>query len=160
MEIWKIINGFDDYMASNFGRVKSLKKGKERILKPRKDSGGYLQVDLYKDGKHHWTLVHRLVAELFLSNPNNLPQVNHINEDKTDNRLENLEYCDRQYNIDYSQSKAVAQFTLDGKKVNEFKSAIEAARQLGFNQGNISHCCLGKYKQAYGFKWQYKYENE
>ena len=93
MEQWRDIEGFDGlYQVSNQGRVKSLKYGKEKILKGVKSCNGYLTVGLCKDGKEVRKYIHRLVAEAFLPNPQNLPQVNHKDEDKTNNCVENLEW--------------------------------------------------------------------
>lgn len=107
----------------------------------------------------------------FIPNPDNLSQVNHKNEIKTDNRVENLEWCDCIYNINYGSrtkkatekntnnpknSKPVLQFTKDGKLVAEYPSTREVKRRLGFDCGHISECCRGKYKSAYGFIWRYK----
>ena len=165
MEVFKDIKGYEGlYQVSNLGNVKSLNyngTGKERILKSCVHKSGYLVVILYKDGKAKIHYVHRLVAEAFIDNPDNLPCVNHKNEDKTDNRVENLEFCSYQYNINYGTrneriSKIVVQYTLDGVFVEEYPSVSEAKRQLGYSQGNISECCLGKRKTAYGYKWKYK----
>lgn len=169
MEIWKKINGYGDYQVSSMGRFKSLKYGKERIMKLIKDSNGYLQVQLCKNGKVILYLVHRLVAQAFIDNPDNLPQVNHKNENKADNRVENLEWCDRKYNINYgtgrqrsaekrlngTQSKPVYQYSLDGEFVAEYPSTNEVERQLGYDQGYISKCCNGKCKTSYGYKWSF-----
>ena len=101
-EIWKDIKGFEGhYQVSNFGRVKSIKFGKERILRPGKNKKGYLRVGISKNGESKTYSVHRLVAQAFIPNLNNLPQINHKNEDKTDNRVENLEFCDAKYNNTY-----------------------------------------------------------
>lgn len=90
MEKWKKIEGFEDYEVSDLGNVRSLKYGKVRLLKQMRKSG-YLSVTLCKDSKLYGFLVHRLVAQAFLDNPNNLPQINHKNEIKTDNHRNNLE---------------------------------------------------------------------
>lgn len=170
MEIWKYIDGYDDYQVSNCGRVKSLKYGKEKILKTYVTKIGYLYVILCKNGKSKHHLLHRLVAQAFLDNPYNLPEVNHKNEDKTDNRVENLEFCDHKYNMHYGTgrqrfsikhkngklAKTVYQYTLDGVFVAEYPSTMEVQRQLGFKQPSISYCCNGKLKTAYGYKWRYK----
>lgn len=167
-EVWKLIDCFDNYQISNWGRVKRLKGygcTKERLLKLAKVKGGYLQVKLCKDGISKIFLVHRLVAQHFIDNPNNLQEINHKSEDKTDNRVQNLEYCDRKYNNSYGTrngriaetlSKSVLQYSLDGTFIKEWQSTIEIKRQLGF--GHISECCNGKYKQMYGFIWKYKNE--
>lgn len=169
-EIWKDIEGYDGlYKISNMGNVKSLKYGKERILKPAKVDG-YLRVCLCKNSKYKWFKIHRLVAEAFLDNPYNLPEVNHKDEDKSNNNVDNLEWCSRQYNINYgtghqrstetqtngSKSKTVYQYTLDGVLVAEYPSIMEAQRQLGFNQGYICNCCNGRFNKAYGYIWKYK----
>ena len=113
IEIWKNIKKFEDYQVSNLGKVKSLKFGKEKIMSQKIDRKGYLCVNLCKNGKHKKFSVHRLVAEAFIPNPNNYPQVNHkdenkqnnfvyINEDGTvDLEKSNLEYCTNEYNHNY-----------------------------------------------------------
>lgn len=166
MEIWKDVEGYEGlYQVSNMGRVKSLKYDKEKIIKSCKNSRGYLIVNLYKDKKMKDHKVHRLVAQAFLPNPNNLPQVNHKNEIKTDNRVDNLEYCDSSYNNNYgsrteravkAKSKPVLQFTKDGEFIRKWESATQVSRELGFNQSSISNCCKGKiYKSVGGYKWCY-----
>ena len=171
-EIWKDIEGYEGkYQASNKGNMKSLNynnTGKERILKPKKDSGGYLQVHLSKDGKGKWYLVHRLVATAFIPNPQGYKEVNHIDEDKTNNCVENLEWCSRSYNMTYNgRAKKVAKKI--GKKLSkpvigidkvtglivEFASAHEAERETGIAQQNICACCKGKRNSCGGFYWMY-----
>lgn len=172
IEIWKtvIYNGvvYENYQVSNLGRVKSLnynKTGKERLMKGLKDKDGYLNVCLCKNGKIKRAKIHRLVAQTFLPNPLNLPQVNHKNEMKNDNRVENLEWCDSKYNCNYGTSanrigeklsKPILQFTLDGEFIREWKSCYEVQRKLGYRQSYTNACCREKYKQAYGFIWKYK----
>ena len=108
-EIWKDIEGYEGYyQVSNFGNVRSvdrvieysdgvkrLRKG--RILKPYKNRDGYLTCDLRKNSKHKISKIHRLVSEAFIPNPSNLPEVNHKDEDKTNNCVDNLEWCTRSY---------------------------------------------------------------
>ena len=170
-EIWKDIVGYEGlYQVSNLGRVKSLKYGKEKILKPANIGRGYLKVNIWKNGEQNQYLVHRLVGQSFIPNPNNLPEINHRDEDKTNNRVENLEWCDRKYNNNFGThnqrvaekmtngklSKTVLQFTLEGNFVKEWKSTRDVQRNLGFDQGHISQCCTGKRKSAYKFVWKYK----
>ena len=101
-EIWKNIAGYEGlYEVSSFGRVRSLRFGKTKILKPGKNKKGYLRVSLCKNGKQKTFFVHRLVAQAFLENPQNLPQINHKDENKQNNRLENLEWCSCDYNNNY-----------------------------------------------------------
>ena len=166
IEVWKDVFGYEGlYQVSNIGRVKSLKYGKERILKPLKDGGGYIFVHLCKNGERKMYKIHRLVAFTFLTNPQNLSDVNHKDEDKTNNSVQNLEFCDKKYNCNFGtrnqriaekHSKPVLQFTKSGEFVREWKSGMDVQKNLGYTQTNISACCLGKYKSAYGFVWKYK----
>ena len=169
MEIWKDIPGYEGlYRVSNMGQVLGLRRN--RVLKPQVRQHGYLSVWLYKDGfKPKQVSVHRLVASAFCPKPYGYDEVNHINEDKTDNRAANLEWCDHKMNAHYGTaierrvekqvngkcSKQVRQLTLTGDFVAEFPSLAEAQRQLGFAAGNILRCIQGKYSHAYGYLWQY-----
>ncbi len=110
MEEWKSIPGYEGlYEVSSYGRVKSLErcdrfnhKIVSKLLKPGKDKNGYFMVCLYKNKTHKFYLIHRLVAQSFIPNPDDLPQVNHKDEDKTNNRVDNLEWCTQQYNLNYN----------------------------------------------------------
>lgn len=145
-EEWRDVVGYEGrYQISSMGRLKSLERKdclgrtvKERILKPRTNRGGYLKVGLRAGGKQKMFLVHRLVCEAFHENPDNKPQVNHLNEIKTDNRASNLEWCTRKKNINHGTrnervaktlSKPVGQYTRDGELVKIWPSATEAERQ-------------------------------
>ena len=163
-EIFKNIQGYENlYQISSNGRVKSLNynhTGKERILKPAKYNCGYLMVGLWKQGKSKRYLVHRLVALHFIPNPNNLPQVNHKDEDKTNNQVNNLEWCDSLYNINYGTRNQRVVESLSKKVLcvetgKIYPSISEVQREFGFSKGNISKCCNGKLKQMYGFHWRY-----
>ena len=122
-EIWKDIEGYEGYyQVSNYGRVKSLnyhRTGKERIMKPKKDSKGYLQVLLCKEGKVKHYFVHRLVAVAFVDNPQNLPIINHIDENPKNNNANNLEWCTQKYNINYGTRNKKASEKLRGRKLSE-----------------------------------------
>lgn len=164
MEIWKDVEGYPNYQVSNMGRVKSLKFGKERILKSGKNKWGYVLVALCKDGKQKTFKVHRLVASAFIPNPNNLSQINHIDEDKTNNRVDNLEYCDCKYNINYgnhnekmakSKSMPVLQFSKTGEFIRKWDGLRQVERELGISHNHICSCLKGRYKTAGDFIWGY-----
>ena len=168
-EIWKDKKGYEGhYQVSNWGRVKSIKFGKEKILKLIKDKDGYLQVTLCKNNIKKVYKVHRLVAEAFIDNTDNLPQVNHKDENKLNNNVDNLEWCDRLYNVRYGtgierrskkRSKPVLQYDLEGNFIKEWVSINECVRN-GYNQGNVAACCRGKRKYHKGFIWRYKNEED
>lgn len=174
-EIWKDIPGYEGYyQVSNLGRVRSLdrviiRKGNHKqtwrgcTLKNKTYSNGYKFVILTTpEYGAKSKLLHRLVAIAFIPNPNGLPQINHKNEDRTDNRVDNLEWCTAKYNINYgnrsakhrlTQIKRVFQFTLDGTFVAEYDSVTDASRITGI--GNIAAACRNKYSRAGGFLWSY-----
>ena len=174
-EEWGDIENYKGlYQVSSWGNVKSLERMKwngrgyykipERILKPQKNGRGYLQVVLCQDGKRKWHLIHRLVGQAFIPNPNNLPQINHISEDKEDNRISNLEWCTCKENINHgthnqraAESKSKPIFGVDRVTglIAEFPSAIDAERQLGIDHSHICRCLKGKQKSAGGFYWYY-----
>lgn len=168
-ENWLEIEGFDGkYQVSNQGRVKCMwrqnqykdKIGKPFILKQQKHRQGYMCVDLTKDGVTKKYYVHRLVAQAFIPNPDNLPEVNHKSENKSENFVENLEWCDGKYNSNFGTrverhrelvSKPIIQTTIEGDFVRKFKSATAAEEECGYNATYISQVCHGKRKNAYGY---------
>ena len=178
-EIWKPVKGYEGlYQVSNMGRVKSLNyrhTGKERILKARKNRGGYLQVNLYKEGKMKRCSVHQLVGQVFCENPMGYTEVNHVDEDKTNNMAENLEFCSRSYNCSYgTRSMRVAEKNTNNPKISkpviaidvrtglilEFVSSREAERETGISNSSIIKCCKGKRNSAGGFYWMYRNNND
>lgn len=171
--LWKPIEGYEGlYEVSSEGRVRSLNyggvKGKVGELSPDL-SRGYYRVTLFKEGIRERYLVHRLVAEAFIENPKGLAEVNHRDEVKLNNRVNNLEWCSRSYNLKYgTRIKRIAQSNrngklskpieavdlISGKVIHWFPSVNEAGRQ-GFNSGNINSCCQGRLKTSQGFIWRY-----
>ena len=170
-EIWKTIEGYPDYMISSMGRVKSLFFNKEKILKLTKSCKGYLKVDL-RGIKRKNTLVHKLVAQAFIPNPENKPYIDHINTNKTDNRVENLRWVTAKENsnnpntvnncIKSSSKKSIIQFTLDGDFVKKWVSLHSIQNNLKIPHNNISNCCRNKkgHKTAGGYKWGYAADYE
>ena len=178
-EEWKPIKEYENlYEISNYGRIRSLdrkiyhyasknklqlKRGK--IIKPI-NNGKYYVITLSKNGKLKQYYVHKLVAQAFISNPNNLPEVNHKDENKLNNNVNNLEWCNRKYNCNYGtrneriiakKSKPVNQYDLDGNFIRTWKSATEAAKILKINDTSITRCCRKEYgaKTSGGSKWEY-----
>lgn len=170
-EIFREIDGFPDYEISNLGRVCSFKGRYPKILKPYKNRYGYLTVTLCHDGKMVTKKVHRLVAEAFVPNPENKPEVNHIDEDKENNVAENLEWVMRRENVNHDTgikrsaeallnrkdlSKPVVQYTTGGVFLAEYSSIREAERVTGIFHTSICQACRGKLKTAGGYIWCYE----
>lgn len=157
-EIWKPIKDFEGlYEISNLGIVRSLYNN--IILKPSSNGRGWLKVGLHKKGQITQRYIHRLVGQAFIPNPGNLPEINHIDEDKTNNQVSNLEWCTSEYNLHYGNrmnklKKAVLQFNKDGVLVKEWESGTLAYKQT--NICHISDCCNGNRKSAGGYIWKYK----
>lgn len=152
-EVWKIIEEYPNYSVSSLGRVKRLKSsGYSIMLKPIDDGKGYRKVHLFKEGKSKLYLIHRLVAQAFIPNPDNLPYINHKDEDRANNRVENLEWCTAQYNSEYSLGKKVLQLDSEGNVVKEWESASKAAKEFGINHQVILGCCYN----TTGFNWKFK----
>lgn len=188
-EQWKVIPGFDLYEVSNAGRVRSkdrilnngictfLRKG--RILKPQDNGTKHLRVELKQDGRRKREYVHRLVAEAFIPNPGQKPCVNHIDNDPTNNDVENLEWCTHQENTDWMNLQGRAKRTpewiknlhktqeqnytavvgeniLTGEKV--YFSKLNDVKKAGFQPSCVCYCCSGKrgVTQHKGYRWKYE----
>ena len=198
-EKWVDIQGYVGfYQISNLGRVKSLSRTyytynylkkekikitrKEKYMSYKKDSNDYMIVSLSRNGKTKAFTIHRLVASAFIPNPDNLPQINHINGIKTDNRVENLEWCTPSYNVEHSfktgirkmtskqikqakenikkafesKRRKVYQLTPEGEVIKLWDSFTDIYKELHYSWGNIGQVCRGKQELAYGYKWKYK----
>lgn len=169
MEQWKDIPGYEGkYRISNYGNVWNVKK--DRYHEVEKIWSGYLRTTLCKDGKAKHYSVHRLVAEAFVPNPNEYPQVNHVDEIKWNNKATNLEWVTGKQNANYGTrneklsrkmrnnhlSMPVVQLTTNGEVIAEYPSIAEASRHHGYHIGTISAVCRGIGKTAHGYVWKYK----
>lgn len=154
--VWKPIQGFEGvYEVNQRGDVRSRKTGHYRLLKPKMNwFTGYLFVNLYDGGNFATKTIHRLVAESFIPNPNSLPVVNHKDENKRNNNVENLEWCTGKYNNDYSshkRRKPVELYTIDGEHVATFTSQRAAAEILGVSTSTISETLKGRLHTCKGY---------
>lgn len=145
MEEWRIVKEFPKYEVSNLGRVRQIRNSK--LIFQKDHTQGYKQVTLYSGGKAHYRYVHRLVARAFIPNPSGLPFVNHKDECRTHNWVDNLEWCTPEYNANYGtcryrmakkKSQKVKQYTKDGVLIREWGSCIQAEKELGLRRGSIS----------------------
>lgn len=174
-EIWKDIKGYEGlYQVSNLGRVKSLKRitkipnakriEKEKILKSHVNKeSGYIYVILCSKGKTKGFRVHRLVAQTFIPNPNNLPQVNHKDEYKSNNCVDNLEWCSSKYNNNYGNKriksqkaryKKIIQCDLEGNYIKTWNSIKQASEVLNISNTSISKCLNNKRNKAGNYIWK------
>lgn len=183
--LWKDVPGYEGlYQVSNVGGMvrsmdryvkgtgrypDTIQRIKGKLLSTKLNNNGYVQVHLHKDNKCKMYLVHRLVAEAFIPNPLNLPEINHLDECQTSNNAANLEWCDRAHNLGWgtrsekqarSMGRPVRQYTKDGEFVAEYWSAREAQRQTGIRQGGISKVCNGVIHQSGGYIWKYATEEK
>lgn len=177
MEEWKVIKDFLDYSISNQGRVKSHKNGLTLIMQNKLIPSGYEQISFSQKNKKFYRYVHRLVAEAFIANPQNLPWVNHIDGNKTNNHVNNLEWVvpsenskhafkyglsrinDQQRNAFIARtrsllSRRVEQLTANGQIIRTWDNACEAQKELGFDRSNIAEACR-KGLVRYGYRWRY-----
>lgn len=176
IEEWRDIKDYEGYyQVSNYGRIRSLDRTiiesngvkrfyKGKIVKTVDAGKGYKNVILSKGGKHSTPRVCRVVAEAFCENPFHYTQVNHKDEDKTNDRADNLEWCTPVYNTNYGTGirrravqiyRPVNQYTLDGTFIKRWDGITPAAKELGLHGEHITRVCKGKLNQTGGFKWEY-----
>lgn len=168
-EQWKEIKGFPKYQISTLGNVKSLTVKKNGdLLVPQINHKGYYSVLLYKNGKPHSKKIHRLVAETFLPNPNNKPQVNHIDGNKLNNIISNLEWCTNSENQIHAYKnnlevpaikRKVNQYDLKGNYIKTFEYIRNASKELNIDESSIAKCCRNKRKSAGNYIWKYANDN-
>ena len=170
MEAWKDVVGYEGkYQVSNKGRIRSLptksktKYFSGKVLSMAVDSIGYMVVTLSR----RTYKVHRLVAFAFIDNPNNYPCVNHKDENKTNNNIENLEWCTYEYNCNYgtrnkrisqNEGRKIIQYDLTGNEIRQWKSIADAARCFGVARTTICGCCAGRQHTSCGYVWRYANE--
>ena len=184
-EEWRVIQGFEErYSVSNMGRVKvhkSILNGAngckrhmpEKILKPKKPKNGYLMVALGRniDGTRRTKLIHRLVAEAFIPNPEGKPTVNHIDENKRNNRVDNLEWCTYAENLHHNNDSVIirgaetqrtyfGQYDLDGNLIKVWHGLKKMDRETEFSRKSVSLCCKGKMETHKGYKWKFLTKEE
>lgn len=180
IELFVPLKGYEGlYEVSSLGRIKSLPKQRgtnykcyipERIMSSKDNGNGYHQIALSKNSRKTTLYVHILVASHFVDNPDNLPEVNHDNGDKSCNESWNLKWCTRKANEEHAwktglksmrgdnhhSSKRVLQMDFEGNVIKEWTNGHEVMNVLGYAHGHIGKCCRGLAKTAYGFRWQYK----
>lgn len=188
-EVWKDVVGYEGlYQVSNKGRVLSLKSyggNKHRLLTPQDNGTGYLKVGLSSNGKQKQVLIHRIVAEAFIPNPDKLDFVNHKDENKANNVVDNLEWCTKPYNSKYSfdlhperkmkyfnnfkkngklmryngkptqHDEVVVQKDITGNAIAIYGCVDFAHKITGIKSAAIIACCEGKQNTAFGYKWEY-----
>lgn len=178
-EIWKPVKNYENlYEVSNTGKIKSLSYNHQKtpkIMKPTINSAGYYKVELYKNGKSNIFSIHRLVAESFIENPNNYPCVNHIDCNKKNNNVSNLEWVTHKQNSYHAMQnglyvqpplkgkhgkdnplcKPILQYDTDGNFVKLWYSATEASLAFNCKSTTICSCLNGRLKTAKGFVWKY-----
>lgn len=166
--MWKAIKDYEGvYEINELGEVRRVETG--RILKGYIGSDGYPRVSLTVNCETKPFLLHRLIAIAFIPNPNNYPCINHKDENKSNNSLDNLEWCTYRYNLNYgthnaraneTRKKPILQYSKTGEFIREWKSVTDLNLETGIDMGHVTACCRGKRKTAGGYCWKYKNEKE
>lgn len=180
-EIWKDIPNYEGiYQASNLGRIRTVDRKiningknqfcnfkckkiiKGKIMKSKLTKDEYYEIGLNKNGKTKCVRTHRLIAMTFIPNPNNYPVINHINHNRLDNRVSNLEWCTVWYNNRYSKARKVVQLDKNYNLIKVWECMSDAYRELGINVSNISNCCINKKYKTGNCYWRYfeEYQEE
>lgn len=168
-EMWKDINGYEGYYKiSNYGKVVSIPRNgtikNEKVLKQYKDKYGYLKVILQKNGIKKNKYIHQLIALAFLNNPNNYSYVNHKDENKLNNNVNNLEWCTQHYNNNYgtrnnriskNERIKINQYDLNNNFIKTWNGFIEIKETLKIDISSIIRCCQKQYKTSHGYIWRY-----
>lgn len=175
-EVWKDVVGYEEYyQVSNlgryrskdrqtFGRNKTKRTVKGKILKATAGANGYLSARFCVKGNRKMILLHRVVAMAFLSNPNSLPEVNHKDEDITNNCVDNLEWCTSAYNANYGtrneklaeiHRKPVNQLDMNGELIKRWRCAKDACDYLRIDRSGVMRVCKGRRKAYKGYRWEY-----
>ena len=177
-DIWKDVVGYEGYyQVSNLGRVRSLDVEiinknnfksihRGRMMKIYNNPKGYSGLTLCKNQRKKFCLVHRLVADAFIPNPNNLPQINHIDENAHNNKADNLEWCTQSYNNNYgNHNKKLSETQINNRPWQRavvcvdtgvcYCSCRDASRNTGIRASGIWKACAGLYKQSGGYKWRF-----
>lgn len=172
-EEWKSLDfmGYPNYEVSNMGGVRSLnyaRLGEVKELNKLRDKHGYVHVNLSNCGKRKKFAIHRLVGMAFIQNPNNLPMINHMDENKHNNCVSNLEWCDAKYNTNYGtaidrsidkRANKIYQYSLDGQYIKEWRCIGDISDSMPDHKNcsrNIHKCCELKRNKAYGYMWSYE----
>ena len=166
--MWRPVLGYEGiYEINRLGEIRRIKSG--RILRGYMGRDGYKRVSLTANGQTKPFLLHRLLAVAYIPNPLNYPCINHKDEDKSNNSLDNLEWCTHRYNLNYgthnaraneSRKKPISQYSKDGKFIRDWDSVTDLRNETGADITHVSSCCRGKRKSANGYCWQYKNEKE